>query len=88
MRITLRQPRVRHALAVAGIAWLILQTVIVRDRDELRRELGKDLKGKISPVFYSAGILLAFVDTLIADMLYVLVSLIWLIPDRRIERVG
>ena len=52
----------------------------------LARALGTDLKGKISPVLYISGIVLAFVDTRIADALYVLVVLMWLVPDRRFEK--
>ena len=53
----------------------------------LARAVGPDLKGKISPVLYLAGIVLAFVDARIAGALYLLVALFWLIPDRRIERL-
>jgi uncharacterized membrane protein len=76
-------------LLLSAMAWYIMQTTIVRAQgtnSTLAKALGSDVKGKISPVFYSSGILLAFVDTLISDMLYALVALIWLIPDRRIER--
>ena len=44
-------------------------------------------KGKVSPVLYVAGILLAFVNTWISDAIYVVVALLWLLPDRRIEGV-
>jgi uncharacterized membrane protein len=44
------------------------------------------LKGKLSALLYASAILLAFIDAWIADALYVLVALIWFIPDRRIER--
>jgi uncharacterized membrane protein len=76
-------------LLLSAMAWYIMQTTIIRAQgtnSTLAKALGSDVKGKISPVFYSSGILLAFVDTLISDMLYALVALIWLIPDRRIER--
>jgi uncharacterized membrane protein len=53
----------------------------------LAAALGKDLKGKISPLLYVAGIALAFVNPLVAIALYVLVAAIWLVPDRRIEKV-
>ena len=49
--------------------------------------IGRDLKGKLSPLLYGLGILFAFVDTRIAGTLYLLVALLWLVPDRRIERV-
>jgi TMEM175 potassium channel family protein len=72
----------------AAIAYVILQTAIVSDQgrdSQLAAALGTDLKGKISPLLYLAGILLAFVEHWISLGLYVTVALIWLIPDRRIE---
>jgi uncharacterized membrane protein len=51
----------------------------------LARALGDDIKGKISPLLYIAGILSALVSPWISVALYTLVALIWLIPDRRIE---
>jgi uncharacterized membrane protein len=75
-------------LLAAAIAYYILQNVIVAEQSEdspLRKAIGNDLKGKISPVIYVAAIILAFVNQWIADALYVLVALIWLVPDRRIE---
>ena len=79
-------------LLCAGVAYYILQTTIVRAQGPhsmLADALGRDVKGKLSPVIYAAAIPLAFVHQLIADALYVTVALIWLIPDRRIEsRLG
>jgi hypothetical protein len=49
--------------------------------------LGADMKGKLSPIFYVAGIGLAFVNSWLSMLMYVLVAVIWLIPDRRIENV-
>jgi TMEM175 potassium channel family protein len=72
----------------AAIAYYILQTTIIRaqgPQSTLAAAVGGDLKGKLSPVLYAAAIPLAFVHRLIADGLYVLVALIWLVPDRRIE---
>jgi len=77
-------------LLCAAIAYYILQTTIIRAQgphSALAKAVGNDLKGKISPVLYAAAIPLAFVKELIADALYVLVAMIWLIPDRRIERM-
>ena len=76
------------ALLMAAIAWYLMQTVIIRqqgDTSPLRRALGRDLKGKLSPFIYLAGIGLAFVNTVAADLLYLGVALMWLIPDRRVE---
>jgi len=75
-------------LLAAGIAYFILQTVIlsVQDSDSvLHAALGQDLKGKISPLLYAVAIPSAFVNRWIAFTLYVIVSLMWLIPDRRLE---
>lgn len=78
------------SLLMPAIAWDIMQTVIIRaqgSHSRLKRAIGSDIKGKISPVLYLSGIGLAFVDTRISDALYVLVALLWLIPDRRVERL-
>jgi hypothetical protein len=48
--------------------------------------LGRDIKGKISPILYGAAIALSFVSPLLAGIIYVFVAVMWLIPDRRIER--
>jgi uncharacterized membrane protein len=48
--------------------------------------VGKDFKGKVSVVFYAVAIPLSFVSSWLACALYVLVAIMWLIPDRRIER--
>src|SRR5438477_1572304 len=77
------------ALLMPAIAWYVLQTVIVRAQGSgsaLGQALGRDIKGKLSPLLYLAAMLLAFIDTRIADAIYVLVALMWLVPDRRIER--
>lgn len=76
-------------LLAAAIAYLILARVLisVNGRDSaLAIAFGRDLKGKISPVIYTAGIVLAFVKPAISCALYVIVAVIWLVPDRRIER--
>jgi len=77
-------------LLMSAIAYFILARAIIRREGPdsmLARAFGKDWKGKVSPVLYTAGILLAFVDERIAQALYVLVAIMWLIPDRRIERI-
>ena len=76
-------------LLAASIAYLILQTALVRAEGEhsrLRVALGSDLKGKISALLYCLGIGLAFADRWIGLAVYVAVALIWLVPDRRVER--
>ena len=77
-------------MLMAAIAYYILQQRIIAgqgDNSLLKRAVGKDLKGKLSPVFYIAAILLSFIEHRISWALYVLVAVMWLIPDRRIERV-
>ena len=75
-------------LLAAAIAYYILQTMIIAHQgpnSRLRAAVGRDLKGKISPLVYLAAIPIAFVNEWISDALYVIVALVWLIPDRRIE---
>jgi uncharacterized membrane protein len=76
-------------LLLAAIAYLILQRTIIADQGEnsvLAKAVRSDAKGKLSPVLYAIAIPAAFVHQWISGGLYVLVALIWLIPDRRIER--
>jgi uncharacterized membrane protein len=73
-----------------AIAYYLLQKAILRRQGKnstLAKALGRDIKGKISPFLYLAAIGLSFVNPLIAGVIYVSVAIIWLVPDRRIERV-
>jgi uncharacterized membrane protein len=74
-------------LLAAAIAYYVLQVAIMRrpGGDRVRDALGKDTKGKVSPVLYILGIGLAFVEPWLALVPFVLVALIWLVPDRRVE---
>ncbi|MDT4955092.1 MAG: potassium channel family protein [Acidobacteriota bacterium] len=75
-------------LLLAAIAYYILQKMIIAQQgsnSKLEAAIGKDIKGKISPLVYLVAIPLAFVHQWISDGLYILVALMWLIPDRRIE---
>jgi uncharacterized membrane protein len=75
-------------LLMAAIAYWILESIIVRAQGPdsvLAAALGRDWKGRLSPLLYIAAIPLAFVAEWVADALYVLVALMWLVPDRRIE---
>jgi len=72
----------------AGLAYYVLQSTIIAGEgpgSRLAEAVGRDLKGKISPVLYALAIPLAFVREWIADALYVAVALMWLAPDPRIE---
>ena len=76
-------------LFLAAIAYYILTRTLIALHGEdslLAIAVGNDFKGKISVVIYAAGILLSFVNPLIACMLYVTVAIMWLVPDRRIEK--
>ncbi len=76
-------------LLAASIAYWILQQVIIalHGRDSvLKSAVGSDWKGKLSPLLYLAGIALSFPWPWIAQLLYVAVAVMWLVPDRRIEQ--
>jgi len=76
-------------LLLAALAYWNLQRTILRapgGNPTLAAALGRDLKGKLSPLLYLAAIPLGYVSTWLAYGLYVLAALIWLVPDRRIER--
>ena len=76
-------------LLLCAISYMVLQRVIIAAEGHhsvLREALGSDTKGKLSPVIYAIAIPLAYVSQWVAGGLYLLVALVWLIPDRRIER--
>ena len=78
------------SLLMPSIAWYVMQTTIIHQQggaSPLKGAIGRDIKGKISPFIYLAGIVLAFVNTGISDLLYVAGALMWLAPDRRVERI-
>jgi uncharacterized membrane protein len=77
-------------LLLAAIAYFLLEQLIIvsQGRDSLlKRALGRDLKGKLSPALYLSAIVAAFWSPLVSQCIYLLVALMWMIPDRRIERV-
>jgi len=77
-------------LLMAGVAYFILQQLIIASQGPdsiVKRAVGGDWKGKLSPVLYAIAIPLAFWRQWLSLGVYVVVALIWLIPDRRIERV-
>ena len=76
-------------LLLAGTAYFILARVLIRlhgHGSTLATSIGRDRKGKLSILIYSVAIALAFVRPWIANLGYVVVAIIWLVPDRRIER--
>src|SRR5216117_1549951 len=77
-------------LLMAAIAYYILQRTIIAQQGPgslLAAAIGRDRKGKLSPLLYVAAIPLAFVSPWISSALYMFVALLWFVPDRRIERV-
>jgi uncharacterized membrane protein len=77
-------------LLMAALAYYILQKSIIALEGPgslLASALGTDWKGKLSPLLYLAAIPLAFLSPWVATAIYVIVALLWLVPDRRIERV-
>jgi len=76
-------------LLLAGVAYLILQTTIIANDGmvpEVADALRHDVKWTISAILYAAAVPLAFVHRAIAGAIYVAVALMWLVPDRRIEK--
>jgi uncharacterized membrane protein len=77
-------------LLMSAIAYWILQQVIIAaqgPKSLLKQAVGGDWKGKLSPVIYASAIVLAFWSQWISIGLYLFAALMWLVPDRRIERV-
>ncbi len=75
---------------MAAIAYYILQSVIIAEHghdSKLAKSIGRDFKGKSSPVLYATAIGMAYVEPWISCAIYVVVALLWLVPDRRIARV-
>lgn len=77
-------------LLMAGLAYLILSRLLIQHHgadSTLARAIGKDFKGILSVIVYSVAIALSFVTPALSFTLYILVALLWLLPDRRIEKV-
>jgi uncharacterized membrane protein len=76
-------------MLLAGVAYYVLVRAIIAQQgahSRLAAAIGSDVKGKISPLLYLAGVAATPVHPGIAQAIYVLVALIWLVPDRRIEK--
>lgn len=76
-------------LLMAGVAYFILQNLIIRKQgahSTIAKAVGKDWKGKASVLLYAAAVGIAFVEPRAAHAIYVIVAVMWLIPDRRIEK--
>jgi uncharacterized membrane protein len=85
-----RTPTIAYGvnLLIAAAAYYALEQAIFAggNGDRLRTALGRDLKGKLSPLMYLTGIALAFVASWMAVAMFVVAALVWLVPDRRVER--
>jgi uncharacterized membrane protein len=76
-------------LLMAGIAYWLLQNLIIASQGEssiLKKAVGRDWKGKSSPILYIIGIGLSFYNEWLSGAVYIFVAMMWLIPDKRIER--
>ena len=77
------------SLLMPAIAWTLMSVAIIRSQglnSKLKTIIGKDIKGKLSGLFYFLSIPLAYVHPYISDAIFVGLGLVWVIPDRRIER--
>ena len=75
-------------LFMSSIAYFILQSRIIKNQGTgsiLARAIGKDIKGKISPILYIAAIGSCWISTWISGIIYIVVAIMWIIPDKRIE---
>ena len=84
-------PTALYGVILLGAAiayWILARSIIAVDGEHsvLAAAIGKDIKGRVSPLFYIIAIPLAFVNQYLSDVLYVAVALMWVIPDPRIER--
>jgi uncharacterized membrane protein len=78
------------SLLMPAIAYNLLQKAILRRHGAhsvLATALGRDIKGKLSLILYAAGIAVAFLNPWLSIAIYALITVIWLVPDRRIERI-
>ena len=82
-------PTALYGVAMPASAYYLLQLAIIRHHGRegtLGRTLGRDLKGKVSPVLDAIAIVFAFFVPSVSHAIYVIVALMWLVPDRRIEK--
>jgi uncharacterized membrane protein len=77
-------------LLLSSVAYFVLQRIIIVNEGEnsvLAKAIGRDMKGKVSSILYVFGIVFSFYNVLLSGAAYFGVALLWLIPDKRIERV-
>jgi uncharacterized membrane protein len=79
------------ALFMPALAWWVMQRVIIHSQgaqSPMRQVLGRDLKANLSPLLYGTGIVTSLFQPWIGLVFYTIVALVWLVPDRRIERMA
>lgn len=77
------------SLLLPAISYFLLQLSITKTSDEgsiLKSALGRDIKGKLSPVLYFTAVIIAFFAPIVSDLIYAAVAVMWIVPDRRIAR--
>ena len=77
-------------LMMAGTAYFVLEVIIIKQQGEnsiLAKAVGSDLKGKVSIIIYLIAITATLISPLISQGLFIIVAFIWIIPDKRIEKV-
>jgi len=76
-------------LLMSALAWYVMQRTLLcvpGNREVLSQALGTDRKGKLSPLFYLAGIVLSFYNSWLGASVYAVMAVVWLVPDRRMEK--
>ena len=76
-------------MRMISTCWLLQKAILRRHgpHSVLATALGRDIKGKLSLILYAAGIAVAFLSPWLSIAIYALITVIWLVPDRRIERL-
>ena len=77
-------------LFMSGISYLILQRSIIAsdgDNSALKKAIGNDWKGKVTSLLIVLGVIFSFIQAGLSIIIYILITVIWMIPDRRIEKV-
>ena len=77
-------------LFMSGISYLILQRSIIAsdgDNSALKKAIGNDWKGKVTSLLIVLGVIFSFIQASLSLIIYILITIIWMIPDRRIEKV-
>ena len=77
-------------LLMSAISYVMLQNIIIKSQgndSKLKKDVGKDTKGKLSPIFYFLGVVSGFINPFVSLGFYILVAIMWIVPDKRIEKM-